>query len=247
MTDSSLDPRLLRFAAAAALAAVHLFGRRLRFLDVQPRSRWLSAAGGVSVAYVFVHLLPELAAGQATLKSAIRGGLRFIEHHVYLVALTGLVIFYGVERLVRHHRHRLRAQEPASPQVFWLHIASFASYNGLIGYLLVHREDPGPAGLAWFTAAMLLHFLVTDFGLRQDHREAYDRHGRWVLAAALIGGWALGFATELPAHWIVVLTAFLAGGVILNVLKEELPEERESRFGAFLAGAGGYAALLLLL
>lgn len=40
--------------------------------------------------------------------------------------------------------------------------------------------------------------------------------------------------------------AFLAGGMILNVLKEELPEERESRFTAFLSGAAGYAALLLL-
>jgi hypothetical protein len=29
------------------------------------------------------------------------------------------------------------------------------------------------------------------------------------------------------------------------VLKEELPEDRESRFAAFAAGAAGYAALLL--
>ena len=44
---------------------------------------------------------------------------------------------------------------------------------------------------------------------------------------------------------IIVLFALLAGGIILNVLKEELPEERKSRFWAFALGAGTYAALLL--
>jgi hypothetical protein len=53
---------------------VHAIGGRLRFLDVIPRSTWLSLAGGISVAYVFVHLLPELAAGPRAL-----GGP--LEHH----------------------------------------------------------------------------------------------------------------------------------------------------------------------
>lgn len=44
-----------------------------------------------------------------------------------------------------------------------------------------------------------------------------------------------------------VQTAFLGGGVVLNVLKEEVPSERQSRFWAFAAGAAGYAALLLML
>lgn len=43
-----------------------------------------------------------------------------------------------------------------------------------------------------------------------------------------------------------MLTAFLAGGVVLNVLKEELPEERESSFGAFAVGATLYAAIVLV-
>ena len=49
---------------------------------------------------------------------------------------------------------------------------------------------------------------------------------------------------ELP---LALLFAFLAGGIVLNVLKEELPAERESRFSAFVLGAAGYAAILLLL
>ena len=44
-----------------------------------------------------------------------------------------------------------------------------------------------------------------------------------------------------------MLTAFLAGGVVMNVLKEELPEERESRFWAFALGTALYTMLLLAL
>jgi hypothetical protein len=37
-----------------------------------------------------------------------------------------------------------------------------------------------------------------------------------------------------------------SGGIILNVLKEELPEERKSRFLPFAGGVVGYAVLLVL-
>lgn len=44
---------------------------------------------------------------------------------------------------------------------------------------------------------------------------------------------------------VAVLMAFLSGGIVLNVLKEEIPGERHSRFWAFAAGIAGYAAVLL--
>ena len=79
----------------------------------------------------------------------------------------------------------------------------------------------------------------------RHHGEAYDRIGRWLLAAAPVLGWAAGLAVEVSPLALAALFAFLAGGVILNVLKEELPGERESRFSAFLLGTTAYAVLLL--
>ena len=65
--------------AAVALALVHLFASGLRFLDVVPRSRWLSAAAGISVAYVFVHLLPDLAEAQEAVEQTGEGAFEFLE------------------------------------------------------------------------------------------------------------------------------------------------------------------------
>ena len=239
---------LLSLALVAALAAVHLFSGRMRFLDVFPRSRWLSAAGGVSVAYVFVHLLPDLAEEQETVREAVGESFTFIEYHVYLVALVGLATFYGLERAAkvsRGRRRRAGGEDATGAGVFWLHTASFALYNALIGYLMLHREEPGLGSLALFAFAMGVHFVVNDFGLREDHKGVYDRAGRWVLATAIFAGWAVGILSEVSEAAIAVLFAFLAGGVVMNVLKEELPEERESRFWAFALGAALYAVILL--
>ncbi|WP_207956223.1 hypothetical protein [Rubrobacter marinus] len=102
-------------------------------------------------------------------------------------------------------------------------------------------------GLLLFFLAMALHFVVNDHGLREQHKSAYRRVGRWVLSAAILLGWMLGLLVEVPEFVVAAITAFLAGGTVLNVLKEELPEERESRFWAFALGVALYATILLAL
>jgi hypothetical protein len=105
---------VLAGVVALLFAAVHLFGGRLRFLAVMPRSAWLSAAGGVSVAYVFVHVLPELAASQRVIaahldrrlddEAGLAGLLHEMEAHSYVIALAGLALFFGLERFVSSTR-----------------------------------------------------------------------------------------------------------------------------------------------
>ena len=73
-------------AILACFVAIHIFAPSLRFLQGVPRSVWLSASGGVSVAYVFVHLLPKLGAGQAPISAAVGEPWQFLEHHAYLIA-----------------------------------------------------------------------------------------------------------------------------------------------------------------
>lgn len=234
---------------AACFALIHIFIAKLRFLDVVPRSRYLSFAGGVAVAYVFLHILPELSAHQQTFAEALSISRSAAETWVYLVALVGLGVFYGLERAAKTSRGRSRARagrDEVEAGTFWLHTGSFGLYNVLIGYLLLHREEPGLWPLIIYFVAMSLHFVTSDFGLREDQQERYNGAGRWIIAAAVLIGWALGLAVEVPEILVGFLFAFLAGGVVLNVLKEELPEERQSRFWPFALGVVSYAALLLI-
>ena len=253
-------------AVAAALAAVHLFGRRLTFLDVLPRSRYLSIAGGVAVAYAIVHLLPELAEIHRHVAELVGDRAWARDHAGYLIALAGLTVFYGLERLVESRSrpvHRPRPGTPASPTghdaerphdaagapgagVFWLHIGNFALYNALFGGLLTRREDATNRSLVLFGVAIGLHFLVNDHALRHQHPVRYRRTGRWVLAAAILLGWAAGRFLPIPTVAVSAAVGFLVGGVLLNTFKEELPDERESRYWAFVGGAAAYTAVLVL-
>ncbi len=230
----------LELLAAAGLAIIHLLAGRLRFLDVVPRSRWLSFAGGVSVAYALVHLLPELERHSAVFAEAT-GGLG-LEDPFYLVVLAGLAVFYGLERLVSRQRSSAAAGE--ADAVFWIHIGSFAVYNALIGYALV-QEDRGMQSLLFFFLALGLHFVVNDFGLRQHHHHLYDRLGRWILSCSILVGTFVGVLGGIPETVATASVGFLAGGILLNTFKEELPKERESRFWAFAAGAAAFAGILL--
>ena len=239
-------------------AAIHLLAGKMRFIRVIPRSAWLSAAGGISVAYVFIHLLPEAEEfGRRVHKSGVleETTLGRLTNPVYLLVLLGLVVFYGLERWVVHgrsgrgagrgERKQARPEEDTPPGIFWLHIGSFALYNVLITYLLVRESELEPGRLATFAVAMGLHYLVNDFGLREHHRHLYHARGRWILAVAAPVGWLIGVL--LPLHVTVTssLFGFLCGATVLNVLKEELPAERESRFWAFATGAGAFTGLLL--
>ena len=184
---------------AGGLAAVHLFVGRFSF-DGVPRRQYLSLAGGVAIAYVFVHILPALterqsafAAGSGDLLGAVG------EHALFLVALAGFATFYGLERLAtRSRREADRAAVPGDAEtrtsggVFWLHVGSFALYNAFIGYHLLHRESGGVAALLLYATAIALHFVVNDHSLREHHRAAYTRVGRWVLAGAVIAGVLVG-------------------------------------------------------
>ena len=232
-------------AAVSLFVAIHLWGGRLSALATGRRSAWLSFAGGISVGYVFLHLLPEVGQAQARLDQG-SAGWPGLEREVYAAALLGLVVFYGLERLATGSRRRQRqagSSDVTHDWVFATHAGSFALYNGLIGYLLVHGEQDN---LAMYAVAMAVHFLVNDQALRVHHKHRYEHVGRWLLSAAVIGGWLVGLRLEVPALAVDVMNAVLAGGLILNVMKEELPPERESRFKAFLAGVLASGALVAL-
>lgn len=226
---------------AVAIAAVHLLAPRLWAAAERPRSPVLSCAGGVSVAFVFVHLLPELSRAQDEVGDAV-GLLPYLERHVYLLALLGLVVFYGLEGLSRPDAGGVAGGGIAAAASF----AVFGAYNAVIGYLLVEQAGDGALRVALFGLAMGLHLLVIDEALREQHRDAHARAGRYLLAAGVLLGWSTGLLTEVAPATLGLAIAFLAGGIVLNVLKQELPAERQSRFGFFALGVGAYSALLLV-
>ena len=238
---------------AVLLVGLHLLAPRVHTLPGVPQRAIGSFAGGLAVAYVFLHLLPELAEGSEAVGEVLSDVVEvtpLLDLGVFVVALAGFAALYGLERLAvqagsPRGREAAESDEPP-PGVYWLHLSTFALYNGLITYTMPLRFRTGVAFAVLFAVAMGLHFVLTDRGLSEHYPRRFRHSGRWVLSGALLVGW-LAAAVAAPTSTLVVvlLTALLGGGILLNVFKEELPSAgRRSSYPWFLTGLVLYAALL---
>jgi hypothetical protein len=226
--------------------ALHLGSRRLEHLPPRTRSLIMSVAGGVAAAYVFLHLLPDLGQYGAAISPALAGNGDGLG--VYLLALLGVLAFFGIERLVVHSEEKSQAaggEREVGPFLFWVHIGVFACNSFVIGMLLVDRAE-ATVYQALHAVALALHFIANDHALRLRHDRLHQRHGRWALAVAVLLGWAAGVMEAVPAILVNAMFAFVAGGIVFNVFKEELPSERGGSFIAFAGGAASYAGLLII-
>jgi hypothetical protein len=230
---------------ALLFAAVFVWGGRVHLLGALglDRRSVMSFSGGMTAAYVFVHLMPELHGARAVLVESASSPLRYEGIGIYYLALIGFLCFYGLENLRAHLSEAAESEE--DERAFWVHMGGFGVYAALMSYLLVHNLEETHTAMAFYAAAFAFHFLALDHSLRHEHGDAYQRVGRWLLAAACLLGWALGLAVELPRGVVALLLAFVSGAVIMNSLVMELPAGKDGRFLPFVAGGIAYALLLL--
>lgn len=236
--------------AIMLLCLIHIFVNRLKFTGM-PRSKWLSIAGGISVSYIFLQAFPELHHFQEEInREDVFSIGRIHELEIYLVGLLGLSFFYGLEnktrKSVESRRKPNEGEHTENIGIFWIHITSFAVYNFIIGYLLLNREEVSFLQMLLYAVAMSFHLIVTDHSLESHFAHNYRKRGRWLLVTALIAGWATSIFTSIQHTHVGIIFAFIAGGVIMNVMKEELPRERESDLLSFLAGVLFYSVVLIL-
>lgn len=231
--------------AALLFATVFMLGAHLHPLKALARDRrdFVSFSAGMSAAYVFVHLMPEMHEARAVFAESVSLPLPNEGLAVYLVALVGFLCFYGLDRLrTRTRRLPEEDQERAS---FWIHIGGFAAYVALMSYVLVHSLGKTETSVALFAAAFAAHFLALEHSLHEEYGEAWVRTGRWVLASASLAGWGIGVLFALPAYLLALLIAFVSGAVIVTSAVMDLPSESDGRFLPFMAGGLLYGILLL--
>ena len=237
------------FALAVGLAFIHAFVSKLNVFSIIPEFRWLSFAGGVSIGYVFLEIFPELSHAQEAIEHSAIPFIAYLENHVYLLSLLGLLFFYGLDILALKSRQRNKIQNKQNcthHSIFWIHISAFVILNGIVGYLLQELSSHTLLQCLLFFAAIALHFYIIDHNHREHHQVLYDKYGRWLLTAAIIAGAIAGQSFHLNEAGILAVWSFLAGSIILNILKRELPDEKKSCFFSFTTGTALYTALLLL-
>jgi hypothetical protein len=244
---------LMTLSVALLFAAIYVLGGRAhQVFGERGLRRFHSLCGGIAVSYVFVYIMPELHAIREVHVQSQHDYIRriFPEYSVYLSALVGFLIFYGLESAVAsrdsHPQTGGARHGNAAGWRPWIHIGGFALYTWLIAYLMV-KTGGGPVRLGLFAMAMGMHLAPIANRLRKEYPAAYEHRGAVLLGVASVGGWAGGLTLSIPEAAVLDMMAIVAGGVIVNAAIAELPKERRASFWWFCAGAVAYAALLLAL
>lgn len=219
--------------------SIHMTSKFLSFKKI-PLRTFLSYSGGVGIAYVFLHLLPDLPHTQENLNEAINWNPEFLpmNYTSYMIALLGLSIFYVMDRIVikAWENEEITNPDQLESKIFWAHMGFFSLYNGMIGYLLAVEPFEEILQAVLFFMAFGLHFITNDWSLRHHHENIYDSHGRKILAYSIFFGWVIGMLLDLAEIHIRLVEAFVTGAMMMNVIKEELPSEREGSLHGFLSG-----------
>ncbi|WP_458792949.1 hypothetical protein [Yoonia sp. MH D7] len=233
----------LSLASVVFLSLVHVLADLLRWKHQMPQKYWLSFADGISISYVFLGLLPKIVDGTLAFPESLGPMAEILKHSPFLPLLIGLVAFYGMERLVEKPvdgSGSHSATETTGLRV-WIHLASYAFYKAIIGYLIVQMNDP--VAIVIFVLSMAVHFLVVDYRMMEIHKGVYQRIGRWALTVAILAGWVIGATTVISPIVVTLLLSFLAGGIVLVVLEEEFSREHPSSFPAFVAAVAVYTVV----
>jgi hypothetical protein len=214
---------------ALAVFATHLFTRRLEPLVARPGLATRAFAAGVTVSYVLLVLLPEVAEAQERVPGP--GG-----HESWYAVLAGLVLFHLASGTAR------RMSTTDESRLFdRVALGAFVAYYAALGYVLAHRSHTAQAIV--FTVAIAMHVLASDHILSERHGTVFDRGGRLVMGLAVLAGWGVGAFIDVPERLVDVVIASAAGAVVLSALQDELPSSDESQPVAFLVGAAGFALL----
>lgn len=242
---------MVSFLIILGFMAVHILTNYIKFLDEKPKNALMSLVSGGSIAYVFLHLVPELTHYQEVAEEAsLPQWMEGLEFVTYLATLAGIAFFYFISQLdaksQEKNEERKNITRPSIP-VFALEITGFALYNMLIGYLLVNLSGEKLAEYIIYFIVFSFHFIANNRLLQLTHEDLYTKAGRWILAFSVFLGWLLYETMPTSELNIAFFSAFLTGGVVLNIMNDELPEEKQSSFPSFLAGMIFVTILLQLI
>jgi hypothetical protein len=241
---------LLTLAGLIFMYLAHILSNWVSLLNTLKTHGWISFSAGASVAYVFVHVFPEIGIYQQQIAEHA-GHLQpvsFINQPLYLAALGGLCLLYLLDTLETGFRdetsNTLQRDKYYMP-LFSIRGFLYFLYNIMIAYMITQRPGQGLINITLVAIALMLHFVVINSRAHEAYGELFDRYIRWPAAGSLILGWILGITVNLPEALTVTVFSLIGGMITYIALKSELPQTEHRAPFHFLAGALIYALVVL--
>lgn len=217
--------------------AIHYLSNVILPTGKMQRMKWFSFSGGLAVSYIFVYLLPTLHKEQMNIEDPYLH--LAMDSEIYFVGLTGVVAFLGIQILISQNH-------VSQTSSFWSAIIFYAAYNALVSFTVLSVEVSGIQAI-FYCFAIGLHFIAVAHDMWREFPDEYNQYGRGVLAIGIVVGWVLAIVTDLTPLFKSIIFAFVAGAMIFNVFKHEMPNEKETHFPTFAAAVVIYSTITMSL
>ncbi len=243
-----LDKDLISFVGLALLICVHIFCGKQTWWQFFEAHGWVSFSAGSSVAYVFIHVFPEIGVLQHQISETLnqQSSHHFFNQPLYLTVLVGICLPYLLDTLeLRYTEHKNQQHKQIHKNIFIIRKLLYMLYNLMVAYMIVNRHSEGVLSMKMIVVVLAMHFIVLNANFRETYPELFKKHIRWFAIIGLVLGAVLGKITALPSFTLSYLFALIGGTLTYIALKQELPKTNHRSPFHFLAGVVCFSLLIL--
>lgn len=223
---------LVPLVLGTALAIIHYYSEVIH-LHCSKRTAYsfLSFAAGVSVAYLFLYLLPELTAG-----------VQYLDNLLFFFLLAGFTLFHLIEKYIYQHEiGRKRSNE-----LNWAHTIAFFVYYFIVGIVLAGLSVVGIRDALLLFIPIALHSSISSLSLKEVHSAVHETNlMRILLSLSPLLGVLLAFFVVLSAVFFYSLLGFFGGILLYIVIRDSIPYGKQGNPLYFFIGAFFYAVVIL--
>jgi zinc transporter ZupT len=194
------------------------------------RLKLLSFSGGVSLAYIFLELLP-----------ASYDAVPHLHRILFFLMLAGFCIFYLAEKHLYRHQSSKRESELTKT-----HLYAFFLYHFFLGLVLAHMTSTTFLRGLLFFFPLLIHTMASTASLNEVHPR-FKEHpfAKSLLANSSLLGVLFAIFFPLSPVTYYALLSFIIGVLLYVVIRDLLPEDEGGSPAYFVMGILLYSLLLL--
>jgi zinc transporter ZupT len=219
---------VLGLLLALVISLADFFTEGIFAKDNPYKVKFISFAAGVSVAYIFLSMLPEIYNGSIVISKLI-----------FLSVLFGFAVFHLLEKHIRQYYSR--GQFRKEHQI--IHSASSFVYFFVVGFVLVKITGSSNISGILLFIPILFHVVIDSLPRRVTKKHHYRA---MFASSAFLGAIAATFV-ELGSAFNLILLGIVGGALLYTVIRESLPKEREGKPVYFAVGLLLFTVLIMIL
>ncbi|MGD2246684.1 MAG: hypothetical protein PVI11_09070 [Candidatus Aminicenantes bacterium] len=222
----------IALASGLMLGALHYFSENLELVSESRRHRIISFGAGISIAYLFLHLLPHTYDAAARLKEA-----------VFIFLLLGFALFHLSEKYVYQHLQ----EEKRARELKEIHSVVFFIYHFFVGIVVKDIFEEGTIEGFLFVLPIALHTSLSTVSLSRIHGHIRENlFIKILLSLSTLLGIAFSLIVPVPDIVNNILVSFLTGVLLYIFVKEFLPEKEKGKPLLFILGIILFCAFYII-